>query len=135
MRLHHPFQQVDHCQWLWHHGGSHSLTYWGFLLESLGVGCTVPHHDNSILAACPQLHICILHGKTLRQQPTLGSQCLGHHVNSLPGINLPCFHRYYTGREGIYGLHVHSDNHFIVFTWAGLSHSLAVLHCGCSPLH
>ena len=36
--------QVDHCQQLWYHGGSHHSTHQGFLLESLGVGCTVPHH-------------------------------------------------------------------------------------------
>ena len=91
----------------------------------------------------PQWHFCCLSSAlyihfawwALRQGPNLDLQGLGHHIYSSPEVSLLCLHRYNTRRKGIYGLCVLSDNHFIVFTWAGLSCSLAVLHCGCSPLH
>ena len=123
------------CWWFWHHDCCHCSSHQSFLLKSLGVGCTVPHHHNSVLAACSQLHICILHGETLRQRPILNSQCLGHHIDSFPSVSFLCLQGYNMGRKGIYGLHILSDNHFILFAQAGLSCSLSVLHHDCSPLH
>ena len=115
------------CHWcFWHHSCHHSSGHQSFLLESLEIGCTVLHHHNSILAACSQLNIPILHSESLRQRPILDSQCLGHHNNSLPSVSFLCLHGYNMRRKGI--------SIFLVMTTSSYLLGLDFSQLGCPLL-
>ena len=52
-RLIHPLWQPGLHRQFWHCSCSHCSGHWGFLLESLGVGSTIPHHHDCSLATFP----------------------------------------------------------------------------------
>ena len=107
----------------------------GFLFESLGVGCAIPHHHDCFLVTFSQLGVCVLNSETLWQRAIFGSQCLGHDVDALRCVGLFHLHRYNMRGESINSLCIFTDDHLVITIWAGLFCVLVVYHCGCSPSH